>query len=99
MNQDDTFFVISNQPQLFDQKELNDLIRDLNLSKESSEVLASWSKDKNLLDKDTNVTLYMNRDAKFISLFDLELVYCSDIKLPLLMLVWINMTLTHGGYS
>ena len=33
MNQDDNFFTISNQPQLFDQKEFNDLIRDLNTSK------------------------------------------------------------------
>ena len=40
MNQDDQFFAIPNQPQLFDQKELNDLISDLNLSKESSEVFS-----------------------------------------------------------
>ena len=43
-----TFFVISNQPQFFDQKKLNGLIGDLNLSKESSEAVASWLKDKNL---------------------------------------------------
>ena len=86
---------------MFDQKELNDLIRDLNLSKESSEVLASWSKDKNLLDKVTNVTLYLKRDTKSIPLFNqaLKLVYHSDMKQLLLMLVWINMTLTHEGYS
>ena len=86
---------------MFDQKELNDLIRDLNLSKESSEVLASWSKDKNLLDKETNVTLYLKRDTKSIPLFNqaLKLVYHSDMKQLLLMLVWINMTLNHEGYS
>jgi len=34
-------------PQLFSQGELNDLARDLNLSKESSELLASRLKEKN----------------------------------------------------
>ena len=73
---------------MFDQKELNDLIRDLNLSKESSEVLSSRLKDKDLLDEDTNISLYWNRDAEFIALFNqtLEIVYCSDIKRVLLML-------------
>ncbi|XP_044752720.1 uncharacterized protein LOC123312391 [Coccinella septempunctata] len=36
-------------PQCFNQEELNDLIRDLNLSKESAELLASRLKEKNLL--------------------------------------------------
>ena len=31
MNQGDNFFAISNQPQFFDQKELNNLIRDFYL--------------------------------------------------------------------
>ena len=66
----------------------NDLIRDLNLSKEYSEVLASRLKDKNLFDKDTNVTVYQNRGTEFILLLyqTLELVYCSVIKQVLLML-------------
>lgn len=34
----DNFFAIYNEPQLFDQKGLNDVIKDLNLSDESSEV-------------------------------------------------------------
>lgn len=33
-------------------------LRDLNVSKESSEVLSSRLKDKNLLGKDTNATFY-----------------------------------------
>ncbi|KAJ8713010.1 hypothetical protein PYW08_008314 [Mythimna loreyi] len=37
------------EPKPFTQKELNDLIRDLELSKESAEVLASRLKEKNLL--------------------------------------------------
>ena len=39
-------------PQPFNQSELNDLVRDLNLSKESSEILASCLKEKNLLTLD-----------------------------------------------
>ena len=41
MNKDDSFLAISIQPQLFNQKDLNDLIRDVRLSKESSKVLTS----------------------------------------------------------
>ena len=41
-------FPPSSLPQLFSQGELNDLIRDFNLSKESSELLASRLKEKNL---------------------------------------------------
>ncbi|KAF2883477.1 hypothetical protein ILUMI_22694, partial [Ignelater luminosus] len=36
-------------PQLFSQNELSDLIRDLNLSKQASKLLASRLKEKNLL--------------------------------------------------
>ena len=88
MNQDENFLAISNQLQLFDQKELNNLIRNLNLSKEFPEILASLLKDTNLLDKDTNVTLYRKRNAKLIPLFNqtLELVHCSYIKRVLLIL-------------
>ena len=54
-----------------------------------------------MLDKETNVTLYLKRDTKSIPLFNqaLALVYHSDMKQLLLILVWTNMTLTHGGYS
>ena len=39
----------SGPPQLFSQTELNDMVRDLNLSKERAEVLGSTLKSKNLL--------------------------------------------------
>ncbi|KAI6651424.1 hypothetical protein LOD99_5231 [Oopsacas minuta] len=48
----------SSEPSLFNQAELNDLIRDLDLSKESSELLPSRLKEKNLLHQGTKVTLY-----------------------------------------
>ena len=51
------------------------------------QVLTSRLKDKNLLDKDANVTFCWNRDAESIPLFNqiLELVYCSDMKRVLMM--------------
>ena len=42
---------------------LNDLIRDLGLSKELSELLASRLKEKIMLQKETNVTFYQNKEA------------------------------------
>lgn len=56
-------------PQHFNQAELNDLLRDLNLSKEPSEVLVSRLKEKNLLESGTVVTYYRNRDAEFSPFF------------------------------
>ena len=48
----------SNVPQLFSQGVLNNLIRDLELSKRSAELLASRLKDKNLLASGRRVTIY-----------------------------------------
>ena len=45
----------------FNQAELNDLIRDLSLSKDLSELLLSRLKEKNMLQKEKNVTFYRNR--------------------------------------
>ena len=45
VDDDDEDFVCSSTPVLFDQQNLSDLIRDLSLSEESSEVLASRLKD------------------------------------------------------
>ncbi|KAK5649680.1 hypothetical protein RI129_000709 [Pyrocoelia pectoralis] len=59
---DSDFEADLSSPQRFNQQELNDLIRDLNLSKESSELLASRLNEKNLLQPDTNITFYRKRD-------------------------------------
>jgi len=45
-------------PSLFDQAKTNDLIRDLNLPKQSSELLASRLQEKHLLHPGTNITFY-----------------------------------------
>ena len=68
-------------PQLFSQ-ELNDLARDLNLSKESSELLASRLKEKNLLIPGAFITYYRNRPAEFLSYFTQEkdMVFCNNVE-------------------
>ena len=68
-------------PKPFSQKELNDLVRDLNLSKSSAELLASRLKDKNILSDGVRITFYRNRHQEYLSFFSTEkdLVYCTDI--------------------
>ncbi|KAI6653849.1 hypothetical protein LOD99_3351 [Oopsacas minuta] len=72
----------SSEPSLFNQAELNDLIRDLDLSKESSELLASRLKEKNLLHQGTKVTLYRYREQEFQQYFCEKngLVFCPNVE-------------------
>jgi len=67
---------------LFNQDELSDLIRDLRLSKESAELLASRLKEKGCLAPKTVVTMYRDRDLPFRQYFSSEdgLVYCNNIE-------------------
>jgi hypothetical protein len=64
------------------------LVRDLGLSKESSELLASRLNEKHLLSRDTKVTFYRNRDAEFIQFFEEtdNFVYCTESANVLLSL-------------
>ena len=66
----------------FSQEELGDLIRDLNLSKNASEISASRLKDKNNLSAGTKVTFYHTREKELLPYFCLEdgLVYCKDVE-------------------
>ena len=66
----------------FNQSELSDLVRDLGLSKELSEVLASRVNEKNCLSPRTKITFYRNREQKLLQYFTKEknLVYCNDIQ-------------------
>lgn len=48
-------------PKLYTQCELNDMIRDLDLSKENSEILASRLQERNMLTSDVRVTYYRKR--------------------------------------
>lgn len=64
-----------------DQKQLNDLVRDLGFSKQSAELLASRLKEINVLSPGTKITHYRNRDEQFRQYFEEEnsLVYCHDV--------------------
>ena len=51
-----------NEPHWITQEDLNDLARDLYLSKQQSELLASWLKQWNLVQEDVRITSFRNRN-------------------------------------
>jgi len=61
---------------------LNDLVRDLKLSKELSELLGSRMKKNNLLHSETTFSWYRNRHKEYIEFFSKEdtLIYCNNVK-------------------
>ena len=67
---------------LYSQSELNDLIQDLNFSKQSAEVLASRLQEKHLLKAGISVSFYRDREEKLRKSFqsDCQLVYCTDVE-------------------
>ena len=69
------------KPILFSQEQLNDLIRDLALSKQKSELLASLLQENNLLQKDVLISLYRKRSTNLSTVFRVDgpLCYCCDI--------------------
>ena len=69
VDDDDENFACSSTPVLFDQKNVSDLIRDLSLPKESSEVLASRLKDRNLLEHGAKITFYRTREKEIVPRF------------------------------
>ena len=81
VNDTDFMNLLTKERENFNQAELNCLIRDLGLSKELSELLASRLKEKNMLQKETNVTFYRNREKGLLAFFepDNDFVYCCDV--------------------
>ena len=81
---DDTFQFSqeATKPHLINQEHLNDLVRDLNLTKSNSELLASRLQQWNLLAPHTKVTFYRQRSQDLISHFstDGELCYCNNVS-------------------
>jgi hypothetical protein len=63
----------SNEPHLISQGELNDLVRDLNLSKSRAELLGSRLQGWNLLQKNTNISVFCYRQKILLSIL-LQLV-------------------------
>ena len=66
------------------QSQLNDLTRDLDLSKENAQLLGSRLSESNLLFKKTTLYWYRNREEKFRRFFEVDssssLAYCNDVK-------------------
>lgn len=69
-------------PKRIPQSEFNDIVRDLNLPKETAELLGSRLKNKNLLASGTHFSWYRHREKELISLFlqSDSLVYCNNIN-------------------
>lgn len=69
------------KPRLFEQNELDDLVRDLRLTKEKAELLGSRLKEKHLLAPGTSYRGYRTRERKFAPYFEQEgnFVFCSNI--------------------
>ncbi|KAI6648325.1 hypothetical protein LOD99_12134 [Oopsacas minuta] len=67
--------------QQFNQSELNDLVRDLDLPKQAAELLASTLKEKQVLDRTVKVSFFRKREELLLPYFSVEnkLVYCNDI--------------------
>ena len=65
----------------FTQGQLNDLVRDLGLSKEASEILASRLSEHHVLHSEARITYYRRRDEELIRYFSEEgdFVFCNNI--------------------
>ena len=59
-------------PQQFNQFELNDVMHDLNLSKQAAEILASRQNEKHMLHSSAKVSFYRKRDELFLPCFKEE---------------------------
>ena len=79
--QDSTPVKTSQEPHFLTQGDLQDLARDLKLSKEKSEILASRLKQWNLLQKGVNITTFRKRHYDLAVFFHSEedICYCTDI--------------------
>ena len=73
--------LLSAKTKLFSQGQLNDLVRDLGLSKKSSEILASRLGEHGLLDSGIKITFCRDRVNLLICFFTMEddFVYCNNI--------------------
>jgi len=71
----------SNEPHPLTQGDLNDIVRDLNLSKKQAKLLGSRFKGWNLMRQDTKVCFYHGHHEEFKDIFFQEdsVVFCNDV--------------------
>lgn len=74
-------FQKNENPKLLTQAELNDLVRDLELTKEKSELLASRLKERNFLVEDVSSTYFRDRHMPYGHYYTMEnnICFCHDI--------------------
>lgn len=79
--EDPLYIADTGEPYTLSQGDLNDLVRDLNLGKEMSELLASRLQEWKLLKKDVRVTAGRERSAHLAKWFSQKdkICYCNDI--------------------
>lgn len=84
---DSTFIPSSSfdEPHLIVQSELNDLVRDMGLSKQQSEILASRPKEWKLLAKETKITAFRKRNSTFSTFYNMENSLCACTNIDGLM--------------
>jgi len=75
--QDEPYSNDTKETKLFSQAGLNDLVRDLKLSKKSAELLGSRLKERNMLCHDTKICLYRKREFQLTK--EKNIVYCNNI--------------------
>lgn len=82
MKTSDPDYVTEVEPHLIKQTELNDLVRDLGLTKENAELLSSRLLQWHLLAEGTHVTVYRKRHELMSVYFEKKgsICYCKDIE-------------------
>ena len=70
------------KPYFPNQKDMNDLIRDLNLTKSGGELLISRFKQWNLLDDSVQITTQRKRHQDYSSYFTVQdaVCFCNDVR-------------------
>ncbi|GFW60239.1 uncharacterized protein TNCV_1843201 [Trichonephila clavipes] len=84
---DDGYDPGTNDPELFSQSDLNDLVRDLGLPKDTAKVLGSTLKERHLLNSGASFSWYRFREKEFVPFFTQEgdLVFCNNVPAILKM--------------
>jgi hypothetical protein len=79
---DDEYAFTDSKPKLMSQDDLDDLVRDLDLPKESAELLGSRLHERNFLSAGTTFSWYRHREKDFVEFFSLKdtLVYCNNVQ-------------------
>ena len=93
----DPSFADQSGPLLINQEQLNDLVRDLALSKEKAEVLGSRLQQWNLLESGTTISSFRHRNktlARYYAIDD-DICYCKDVN-SLMTELGINIILLSG---